>query len=165
MRASSSRCFSVAETQYSLRGNLADPRFVAACESALGVAPPSAPNSVSANIFWLGPDEWLVVGRDAAAISRLREALRGIHSALVDVSSNRVVLELSGPQAEETLSKACTLDFHLRSFPVGSCAQTNIARTQGLIYRRAEAEFQIFVRPSCARYLEAWLRDAMAASL
>lgn len=147
----------MAESQYSLRGKLADPRFVAACESALGVAPPSAPNSVSASIFWLGPDEWLVVGRDVATIARLREALRGIHSALVNVSSSRVVLELSGPHAEETLSQAATLDFHLRSFPVGSCAQTNIARTQGLIYRRGEQDFQIFVRPSFARYLEGWL--------
>ena len=146
------------ESQYSLRGNLADPRFVAACEAALGVAPPSAPNSVSSSIFWLGPDEWLVVGRDAAAISRLREALRGVHSALVDVSASRVVLELSGPDAEETLCKAATLDFHLKSFPVGACAQTNIARTQGLIYRRGETDFQLFVRASFARYLQAWLQ-------
>lgn len=151
------------ESQYSLRGNLADARFAAACEAALGVAPPSIPNSVSSATFWLGPDEWLVVGRDAAAISRLREALRGVHAALVDVSSARMALEVSGPHAEETLSRLATLDFHPRSFAVGSCAQTNIARTQGLIYRRAAAEFQIFVRPSFARYVAAWLRDAAAS--
>lgn len=147
-------------TQIALRGNAADPRFIAACESVLGAAPPSVPNSVRSGIFWLGPDEWLVLGREPDDLSRLREALRGVHCAVVDVSSSRVALELSGARAVEILCSACTLDFDLRSFPAGSCAQTNIARTQGLIHRRAENEFVIFVRSSFARYLRGWLDQA-----
>lgn len=133
---------------------------MAACEAVLGSSLPTEPNTVRSNIFWLGPDEWLVVGRNADVMARLRDALRGVHSAVVDVSSDRVLLGISGPKAETLLSSACTLDFHLRRFPVGSCAQTNVARTQGLIYRRAQHEFVIFVRASFARYLRQWLAAA-----
>ena len=58
------------------------------------------------------------------------------------------------------MAKAGTLDFTLAGFPVGTCAQTNIARTQGLIHRRAAQDFLIYVRPSFERYLRAWLADA-----
>lgn len=145
---------------YSLRGNPADERFMAACESALGARPPLRANSVHREILWLGPDEWLVLS--SLSIDGIREALKGVHSAVVDVTSSRVEIEVSGPDAEETLSKAATLDFALQSFPVGACAQTNIARTQGIIRRTAPDRFVIYVRASFGRYLEAWLRDARA---
>ncbi len=146
-------------THLSLRGS--GEGFLAACESALGVRPPSTPNTVAAagsgSVLWLGPDEWLVIGQEAAP---LREALAGIHSSVVDVTSSRKTLVVSGERAEEILSKAATLDFSLGAFPVGSCAQTNVARTQGVIWRRAGQEFVIYVRSSFAPYLRAWLDDA-----
>jgi sarcosine oxidase, subunit gamma len=145
---------------YALRGNPADERFMAACEAALGARPPMRANSVHRDILWLGPDEWLVI--TDRPIEEVREAFKGIHSAVVDVTSSRVELEVAGPDAEETLSKAATLDFALRSFPVGACAQTNIARTQGIVRRTAPDRFVIYVRTSFAGYLEAWLRDARA---
>jgi heterotetrameric sarcosine oxidase gamma subunit len=58
------------------------------------------------------------------------------------------------------MAKAAMLDFSILGFPVGTCAQTNIARTQGLIHRRAAQEFVIYVRASYERYLRAWLADA-----
>jgi sarcosine oxidase subunit gamma len=146
--------------QIALRGDPSDERFLSACEAVLGARPPTAANTVASDIFWLGPHEWLVVGRAAGTPSRLREALRGIHAAAVDVSAQRVVLELEGPHAPDVLSKAATLDFHLRGFPIGSCAQTNIARAQGLIHRLGANHFRIYVRRSFARYLQAWLDDA-----
>jgi sarcosine oxidase, subunit gamma len=139
---------------YSLRGNSADERFMSACEAALGARPPLRANSVHKDILWLGPDEWLVL-REAPVD---RKHFEGIHAAVVDVTSSRVELEAT----EETLSKAATLDFDLRAFPVGACAQTNIARTQGIIRRTAPDRFVIYVRTSFARYLQAWLRDARA---
>jgi sarcosine oxidase subunit gamma len=129
--------------------------------------PPSAPNTVAtregAHILWLGPDEWLLLdqpGKEAETVSRLRAALTGIHSSVVDVTANRAALEVAGPDAEQVLARAAALDFHPRSFPVGSCAQTNIARTQGIVYRVGAQRFLIFVRPSFARYLALWLEDA-----
>jgi len=146
-------------TQLSLRGS--GEAFLAACERALGAWPPATPNVVanagSGFILWLGPDEWLVLGHEAAP---LRAALNGIHSAVVDVTSSRKALSISGERAEELLAKAATLDFSLAAFPVGTCAQTNLARTQGIIWRRAPQEFVIYVRSSFARYLSGWLDDA-----
>jgi sarcosine oxidase subunit gamma len=148
-------------THIALRGS-SEP-FFAACESVLGMRPPAAPNTVasSANlsILWLGPDEWLVVLK-TGTVPDLRKALAGIHSATVDVTSSRKALIVSGERAEEVLAKAATLDFSLAAFPVGSCAQTNIARTQGIIWRRGAQDFVIYVRSSFAAYLGAWLDDA-----
>ena len=136
---------------YSLRGNASDARFMAACESVLGARPPVEPNTVNGEILWLGPDEWLVV---------TEKGLTGTPLVLVEVTASRQAIDITGPQAEETLSKAATLDFHVKSFPVGACAQTNIARTQGIIHRLGVQHFRIYVRTSFARYLRAWLDDA-----
>ncbi|MFN2644102.1 MAG: sarcosine oxidase subunit gamma [Burkholderiales bacterium] len=146
----------------SLRG--ADPHFFDACERALGARPPTTPNTVASTtgavIFWLGPDEWLYDGAKMVTVTNLRAALAGVHSAVVDVSASRKTILVAGERAETVMARAATLDFSLASFPVGTCAQTNIARTQGLIYRRGAQEFLIYVRPSFERYLRAWLADA-----
>jgi len=146
-------------THLSLRGS--GERFFVACESALGMRPPTEPNAVATagdrSILWLGPDEWLVIGPGAEP---LRAALAGIHSAVVDVTSSRKALTVSGGRAEEIMAKAATLDFSVAAFPIGSCAQTNIARTQGIIWRRGAEEFVLYVRSSFAPYLRAWLDDA-----
>ncbi len=151
--------------QIALRGSSA--QFFDACQAVLGLRPPAAANTVASQdrktILWLGPDEWLLVDerfQAAGIVAQLRPALEGIHSAMVDVSANRTVLVVSGPDVEEVLAKAATLDFHVQGFPVGTCAQTNIARTQGILHRTAAHEFRVFVRPSFARYLSLWLEDA-----
>jgi sarcosine oxidase subunit gamma len=147
-------------THIALRG--ASPQFFDACAAVLGVRPPTAPNTVAiagqCSVLWLGPDEWLVL--DFPGIARLRDALAGIHSAVVDVSASRKTIVLAGEDSEALLAKAATLDFSPQGFPVGTCAQTNIARTQGIIERRGAHEFRLFVRASFAPYLQAWFDDA-----
>jgi sarcosine oxidase subunit gamma len=146
----------------SLRG--AGERFFDACERVLGLRPPTTPNTVETApdgaIFWLGPDEWLYDGQQMVTVTDLRAALDGVHSAVVDVGASRKTIVVAGERAQEVMAKAATLDFTLAGFPVGICAQTNIARTQGLIHRRGAHEFVIYVRPSYERYLRAWLADA-----
>ena len=115
--------------------------------------PPLAPNTVAGPVLWLGPDEWLVLGGREEDFSGL--------PAAVDVSANRVCLELSGAGAAEVLSRGCALDLHPSVFPPGRCAQTLVARAQVILYRTEDA-FRLLVRPSLADYLRAWLRDAGA---
>ena len=54
-----------------LRGNAADPRFIAGVESVVGVAPPIAANTVAeldaTTVYWLGPDESLIVSAAGTA--------------------------------------------------------------------------------------------------
>ena len=114
--------------------------------------PPMPPNTVAGDALWLGPDEWLVLGG--------REEDYPDAWAAVDVSANRVCLELSGEGAAEVLARGCTLDLHLSVFPLGSCAQTLLARAQVILYRTDEHVFRLLARPSLADYLRVWFRDA-----
>lgn len=115
--------------------------------------PPMAPNTVLGDAIWLGPDEWLVLGG--------REEEYAGRPAAVDVSANRVCLELSGDGAADVLARGCALDLHASVFPPGRCAQTLVARAQVILWRTDDA-FRLLVRPSFADYLRAWLRDAGA---
>jgi len=115
--------------------------------------------------LWLGPDEWLILGRPgdgAAIVSELGAALAGVHHSVVDVGANRVALELSGPRSKEVLSRGCSLDLDPRGgWAAGRCAQTLLARVPVILQERADT-IGILVRPSFADYLVDWLIDAAA---
>ena len=85
------------------------------------------------HVLWLGPDEWLVVAREgapsdvAAAIeAALREAAAGAFLTTVDVSANRVGIEIAGPDALELLAAGCALD--LERAPAGRRLRPDAAR-------------------------------------
>jgi sarcosine oxidase subunit gamma len=130
------------ETQVSVRG-APQPGF------------PVEPNIVSdvngKTVLWLGPDEWLVLGA--------REEDFPGAAATVDVSANRVHLELAGTGAAEVLATGCSLD--LDALGPGRCAQTLLARAQVILLRPELERWWILVRPSFAPYLRAWLEDAL----
>jgi sarcosine oxidase subunit gamma len=72
------------------------------------------------------------------------------------------VLGLAGPAARDVLAKGCGLDLHPSAFAPGRCAQTLLAQAQIVLEQRSdEPEYHLFVRPSFARYLREWLRQAM----
>jgi heterotetrameric sarcosine oxidase gamma subunit len=112
--------------------------------------PPLAPNTCTDTELWLGPDEWLVLNATEADFA-----------LACDVSANRAVLELSGPDARTVLATGTPID--LRELQPGRCAQTLLARTQVILQCTTTDTFRIFVRPSYANYLRAWLEDACAA--
>jgi sarcosine oxidase subunit gamma len=138
----------------------------------LGRAPyplPTTPNTAWEEgpraALWLGPDEWLVLGPPGAGadiVGELGAAFEGSHRSIVDVSANRVALELSGPRAKEILSKGCAIDLHPRAWRPGMCAQTMLARAQVILHERSDTT-GILVRPSFADYLVDWLIDASGA--
>ena len=124
---------------------------------------PLEPNRVltesGRSALWLGPDEWLVVGEGAADL-RLPDGA----GSLVDLSANRVVLELRGPSARDVLAAGCALDLHPRAFGPGRCAQTLLARANVILEQTAADAFRVYVRPSFAGYLRDWLDDATGAA-
>ena len=122
-------------------------------------------NNGDVDVIWMGPDEWLVVGRnDSQALRQdLEDTLEGEHASVIDVSAQRTVIEVAGADARDVLLKGCTLDLHPRAFGVGACAQTLLARTQIVLLARSdEPAFWMFVRASFAEYLAEWLLDASA---
>jgi sarcosine oxidase subunit gamma len=116
---------------------------------------PVEPNTTAGAVLWLGPDEWLVVGA--------REEDYPGAAAVVDVSANRVCFELVGNDVEDVLAQGCSLDLHPSVFAPGRCAQTLLAKAQVILHRTEHETFRIFVRPSFAPYLRAWLEDALTS--
>lgn len=122
---------------------------------------PLRPNTSRADCLWLGPDEWLLLGDPGsheAVISTVAERLAGVHHSLVDVSSNRAILDLDGPHRRALLETGCGIDLHPRSWSTWHCAQTLVARVPVILQERPAAT-RVFVRPSFAGYLVDWLLD------
>jgi sarcosine oxidase subunit gamma len=154
--------------QLDLRLDPADEAACAAIESVIGPLP-VVPNTFSggpdASVLWLGPDEWLVVGPpggERELESQLREALRGLETtvAIVDVSANRTAIELARPDGREILERGCPIDLE-RGLRSGKCAQTLLARANVIVQQLDDAPtYRLFLRPSFADYVAAWLTDA-----
>ncbi len=164
--------------QVSLRADPADAALLARIGGALAATPPTTPNTVAVasggahHVLWLGPDEWLVVAREGAPaqVATAIDAAVGAAAGesfltAVDVSANRVGIEIAGPGAVDLLASGCALDLE-RGLPVGGCAQTLLARANVVLWHVAddpEPRYVVLVRPSFVRYLVAWLRDALEA--
>jgi sarcosine oxidase subunit gamma len=107
------------------------------------------------DVLWLGPDEWLVVaepGGASAMAEELERSLADLHRSVVDVSGNRIVLELWGSSRHDRLSSACPIDLHPRSWGDGRCAQSVFGAAQVLLQER-QGTTRLFVRPSFAGYV------------
>jgi sarcosine oxidase subunit gamma len=113
------------------------------------------------DVLWLGPDEWLIVG-DAGTGSAIVEELDGLlggrHRSVVDVSANRIVLDLD--DALDVLATACGIDLDPTRWRPGTCAQTLFGRAQVILQQLDERTTRVFVRPSFVGYVEALLAAA-----
>ena len=132
-----------------------------------GVPLPLSPNRVAATgtlrVLWLGPDEWLVVAEGEAPdlLPRLERAVVGRRSAISDLSSSRVIIEIGGSAARDLLAAGCGLDLHPRAFGPGQCAQTLVARVPVILDQTdAAPHYRVFVRRSYAPWLVDWMIDA-----
>jgi sarcosine oxidase subunit gamma len=109
--------------------------------------------------LWLGPDEWLIVGARgtaAAVVDDFARRLVAVPHSIVDVSANRAVIELTGDRRSAMLAQGCSIDLHPRSWRAGMCAQTLLAHVPVILQERTDAT-RVFVRPSYAEWLVAWM--------
>lgn len=144
-----------------LRGDPDDPTFRSSAEGQLGLELPVVPNTWHSNedysVYWLGPDEWLILCGDQlqhATVDNLRRALGQHHCAVTDVSDYYLVFRLAGDKARELLTKGTPLDVHPTVFAAGACAQTRFGHATVLIGCLDNAPvFDIQVRWSFAEYL------------
>ena len=153
-----------------LRGDAQDPHLVGAISIVLGGELPITANTLNdaqGNIvYWLGPDEWLIVTpgeRRELIEGELRTALAGMHVAVTDVSGGQTVVQLHGARVRDLLAKGCPIDLHPRVFAIGQCAQSHLAKAPVLIGQLENQPcYEIIVRRSFADYLWLWLEDAAA---
>jgi sarcosine oxidase, subunit gamma len=146
-------------TQVGLR---LDPALAGRAPFPLPLTPDTAWEEGPRGALWLGPDEWMVLGPSRAApsiVAELEEALDGLHRSVVDLTSNRVALELAGPDRFELLSRGCPIDLHPFVWTSGRCAQTLLAKAQVILHERAGST-RILVRTSFAGYLLDWFTSA-----
>ena len=118
-----------------------------------------------ADALWLGPDEWLVVGRparEARARGELRRGARARLGSVVDLSANRTALELAGPRARDVLGeglRARPPPARVRAGPLrADAARPRAGRPRAA--RRRAAPTALLVRSSFAAYVATWLLDA-----
>ena len=150
-----------------LRGDSGSAEFIGAAEKALGQSLPVAPNTSSSgacSIFWLGPNEWLVLP-DATEVDEMLHALEGaladVHAGINVVSGGQIALSLAGADVRNLLAKGCTIDFHPREFTQGMCVQSGLAKASTVIAMPGtDEEFIVVVRRSFSAYLLRWLVDA-----
>ena len=117
--------------------------------------------------LWLGPDEYLLLGRPAggaadsamAVAEALERALSGIPHALVDIGHRQLALEVSGPHAPDILSGACPLDLDPAEFPVGMCTRTVLAKADIVLWRTRDDAFHIEVWRSFSGYVSGLLGE------
>lgn len=130
----------------------------------LPFALPDRPNTFDAGpveVLWLGPDEWLLThpaDEEQDLVTKLEAALAGEHHSAVDVSAARTVFDLAGPGALDLLSRGSALDLHPRSWGMGDCAQTLLARMPVILQQREDAT-RVFARSSFADWLVEWLLE------
>jgi len=154
-----------------LRGKSGNTGIQAATLNVLGCELPVEANTMTESgdirIYWLGPDEWLIVtptGQQAKLANDLRAALKGVFSSVVDNSSGLAMLEISGKNAANLLASDCPLDLHPRVFKPGQCAQTRLAKAGMTIApMRDGSGFEVIIRRSFADYLGLWLQAAALA--
>ena len=150
-----------------LRGNPADKQFIAAVEDVIGQSLPVTPNALSPEphrVFWLGPDEWLIVTTAESVtglVARLGDATSKYHAAVNDISGGLVALIIEGTKTRDILAKGCTLDLHASVFSAGSCAQSGLAKATVLLACLDDTPtFMVVVRRSFSDYLCHWLARA-----
>lgn len=152
-----------------LRGKSTNMAFVAAVLKVLGCEPPIEANTMRESgdyrIYWLGPDEWLVItptGQAGKVQSQLQAALDGVFSSVVDNSSGLTLVKITGDNAAKLLARDCPLDLHPREFKPGQCAQTRLAKAGMTIAPlRDGSGFEIIIRRSFADYIGLWVQDAL----
>jgi sarcosine oxidase subunit gamma len=154
--------------RYILRG--AEPVRAAAAAAAGVELPAQACRALTAGeraALWLGPDEWLLlapVAQGAALADSLAKALAPLPHSLVDVGHRQSGCVLRGSQAATLLAAGCPLDLDERSFPVGMCTRTVLAKAEVVLWRTAAETFRIEVWRSFVAYVSQFLAEAARGS-
>lgn len=114
-------------------------------------------------VLWISPDEFLAV-----AVNERPELLETLETALdeerghvVDLTSNRTIVELSGTAAHKVLRKVAPTDIHPRVFTTNRAITATVARIPVLLWKTDETTWRIMPRASFAEHIAFNLMDAM----
>lgn len=139
-----------------------------ALAQATGVGLPERVREVAGSpddvaVLWLGPDEFLVVAAPDRhdLLQALLDALGEHPGQVVDLSSNRTILEITGTSARDALEKGVPADLHPRVFSVGHAVTTTLGPVPVLLWRTDQDVYRVLPRASFADYTARWLIDSV----
>jgi sarcosine oxidase, subunit gamma len=148
----------------SLRGNCNNAAFTQATNSVLGVALPTLPCSLIdtpwGGVYWLAPDEWLIVCERAKRIEiqqKLEAALVGMHSQVLDNSGGFTSVLLQGNHADDALQHCTSYDLH--ALQAGKIVGTTFGKLSVYLVRQ-NAGYKLIFRRSYADYIWRYLERA-----
>lgn len=148
----------------SLRGNCNNAAFTEATIGVFGVALPTLPCSLIdtplGSIYWLAPDEWLIVCQREKRIdlqAKLEAALVGIHSQVLDNSGGFTSVLLQGNLADDALRHCTTYDLH--ALHAGKIVGTTFGKLSMFLLRQ-DSGYKLIFRRSYADYIWRYLERA-----
>jgi heterotetrameric sarcosine oxidase gamma subunit len=112
-----------------------------------------------------GPGEWLLLsapGTAAEVAARVDPADDGLVSVL-DLTHGRALVRLTGPAADQALSKVCAIDLGDAATPDGAAFRTSVAKLATDVIRddvRLERSYLLHCERSSGQYLYDALLDA-----
>lgn len=133
-------------------------RAVGAALKAVGLGWPGPGQSKtvgSASILWTGMDQAFLIGADPGALEGL--------AALTDQSDGWARMRLSGPGAEQVLTRLVPLDLRPSVFAEGQMARTSLNHMIMILLRSGAGSFDIMVFRSMAGSAVHELGQAMEA--
>ena len=140
-----------------LRGNSGDVAFVAAATQAIGAALPIKPCTFSEagplKVFWLSPDEWMIVcprSELSQLLGSLKQSLTGIRHQAVDNSGGYTQVLLQGQKASDVLGHVTVYD--VATLKPGSVVGTTLGKSSVYLHRQGEA-YYLLLRRSFADYI------------
>ncbi|MGB1361581.1 MAG: sarcosine oxidase subunit gamma [Alphaproteobacteria bacterium] len=144
---------------FTLRGEANNKKFVTAIEKVIGKLPTN-PNTTTTKgditVIWQSPNEWVLTGsysKSEKVFNDIEKALKGIHSALVDVSDYYMSLNISGKKVRSVLEKGCIIDLDPDVFKIGTATGTRYEKAVINLHRESADSYNIIFRRSFAPYL------------
>lgn len=151
-----------------LRGEAKNTDFSQAVATITGLQLPVTANTCAINdlyqLFWLGPDEWMIhlpldsVGQCLAALTN---SLSTLHFAATEVSDYYSVIQLSGEQAHKIIASGSPFDVRPEHFGPRQCTQTLFGHASILLWPLEAQRFCLQVRWTYAQYVYAYLSQSL----
>lgn len=141
-----------------LRGDLADPKLRKVCEGLTGQKMPQAGLAAvegDTGLCWMAPDEVLILlpyGDVPGALTKLGEALAGVHHLAVNVSDARALIVVEGAFAREVIAKLAPVDLHPKSFAPGQMRRSRLGQVAAAFWMRDADTFEVICFRSVADY-------------
>ncbi len=150
-----------------LRGLASDRKFMAAVKKVLEIDLPKVPRTSASwgnvQALWLSIDQWLILcprAKTDALTAELQEALKTIHSLVVNVSDMRAVIRLEGDGCREVVMKGTSTDLLDVAFAPGAVKRMRLAEIAALLHVIEDDVLDIYVFRSYAHYAWAFLTKA-----